>query len=101
VVLEGEDRDPGEDGQHGAPAEPPQRAGDELAHGLGPWGGLERGERRRLDEVEVVEEPDPRDAGQVVAPAREDDPALPADDVPYIRQKHRTPIPVRGRRRGT
>src|SRR5207244_13075722 len=86
-----EDDEPSRDeGQHRAPAKPPERvvqqpaADDSAADGrivsdkLAP-------EERRLHEVEVVQHPDPGDAGQEMPPPQEKLHALPAEQVHRLR----------------
>jgi len=63
---------------HGSPAKPPEGAGDELLDGAAPDGGLGLGEKRRLDEVEIVEEPDPDHTREEVNPTQEKEPSIRA-----------------------
>src|SRR3989442_1601877 len=68
----------GDEGEHRAPAEPPQRAPDQAPHDhAGANRGLGRREERRLYEVEVVEHPDPRDAGEEVKPPQQEQRPIP------------------------
>ena len=76
---------PGEEGEHRAPAEPPERPGHELLDRAASHRGLGLGEERGLDEVEVVEQADPGDPGQEVNPPQEEQPAF------ATRQRHTVP----------
>src|SRR5260370_255742 len=71
-----EDDEPARDeGQHRAPAEPPERAADEAADDHArPDGPLGRREERRLDERAGVEQPDPGDDGEEMKPAHREQP---------------------------
>ena len=64
-------RMPGDERADGRPAEPPQGLAGDLVDRDVAGAGLvaERGERRHLHEVEVVQQTDPGDAGQDVEPA--------------------------------
>src|SRR5581483_3821746 len=80
VLLETEDHEAGEHGEHGAPPEPPQGPPEQLAPQFDAGPGLELRQRRRLHEVEVVEQADPGDACEVVTPAGDDDAARPGEE---------------------
>ena len=54
----------GQEGEHGTPAEPPQRAWRQFGHGVRLGAGFGFLEVLCLDEVKVVQHADPDDAGQ-------------------------------------
>src|SRR6185436_14043090 len=66
-----DDQGAGEEGEERAPTEPPQGARDELLRGLALGGRVRFGKEWTLHEVEVVEQPDPRDAGEEMQPAEQ------------------------------
>ena len=70
-----------QEGEHGAPSEPPQSVRDQ-ASGHGAFGAAAQlaSEKGRLDEVEVVEDPDPGDPGKNVEPAQQYFDAVAARD---------------------
>jgi hypothetical protein len=61
-----------QEGDHGAPPEPPHDAGQELLLGAAAHGGFGLGEEGDLREIEVVEEADPGNAGQEVNPPQQE-----------------------------
>ena len=62
---------------HRAPAEPPERPADEpTGDHAGPHRRLGSREERDLHEVEVVQHPDPGDAGEKVKPAQQEQPSI-------------------------
>ena len=65
------DQDAGDERADRRPTEPPQRLARHLVDGdvASPSLVAERGERRHLHEVEVVQQADPGDAGEDVEPA--------------------------------
>src|SRR5262249_58635225 len=78
---------PREERDHGAPAEPPEGARDELLDRARANGGFGLGEEGNLHEVEVVEDADPRDARQEVNPPQQDQPTG------FAHQRHEYSLP--------
>ena len=67
-----------EERDHRAPAEPPERARQELLLGPDPYRRLRLGEERDLHEIEVVEKTDPGDAREEVNPSQQEKPPVSA-----------------------
>ena len=58
--------------EHGAPAEPPEGAGQQLLLRAAAHGRFRLGEEGHLDEIEVIEEADPGDAREEVDPPQQE-----------------------------
>jgi hypothetical protein len=77
-----QDQPAGQEGEHRAPAEPPEGARHQPAHHRAARRAAELGaEEGRLHEVEVVEDADPGDAGHEMQPAEQEVPAFHAEDL--------------------
>ena len=61
----------GDQGEHGAPTEPPQSARNELLNGVGLGCPVRLSKERALNEVEVIKQSDPDHAEEKVKPAQD------------------------------